>query len=452
METNPSKMNEKTADLSPTEWFEKFRSISKEELELSTKPPHSAVLISRDDYINENEYGKKRKAESDLRMIRMAPLFVSQPRLEKICKDRTNQFLSSCFTEYSFKSDEDDSVNEFHEKANDLEYLINLCGSNLTYLNVKEYPTSQIMPIINANCSNLENLYSRFKEIMSQDFENCFSNMSQLKDLTIEWQCENSTLPMTLAKSLEQIAGTLKRLDFLCILEENKIFLPDPLASVLPRLTALNRLEIRSFGLSQLLLQSIGEIENLTYLSLMTSWPNNHPILDTRINMHPIGYLKNLENLCIDCDYGVRDEFLINLCNNAKRLKFLHITGTNISDFGMSAIDELKQLEKFNLGLTCSFRPSRKNEFITDESIQCLFNQKLIILNISNCINITDKGVFKVVENLPNLQFLNIENTKVTRRAVEKILKLTEDCPEPLIVYENTQSAVPITSPSSFFY
>ncbi|XP_044004462.1 uncharacterized protein LOC122849735 [Aphidius gifuensis] len=437
METNPSKMNEKTADLSPTEWFEKFRSISKEELELSTKPPHSAVLISIDDYNNENEYEKKLKAESDLRMIRMAPLFVSQPRLEKICKDRGNQFLSSCFTRYTFNSKRNDSVNEIREKANDLEYLLNLCGSNLTCLNVKQYPTSQIMPIINANCSNLESLYARFKEIMSQDFENCFSNMSQLKYLTIHWECENSTLLMTLVKSLEQIGGTLKSLEFACTLEINKIFLPDPLASVLPRLTALNRLVISNVELSQLLLQSIGEIKNLTDLMLMSSRSKNHPILDTRINMYPIGYLKNLEKLYILSDYGVRDEFLINLCNNAKRLRILNITGTNISDIGMRAINELEQLEEFDLGLIDCDPLLGKNQFITDESIQCLFNQKLIILNIANCINITDKGVFKVVENLPNLKCLHIQNTKVTLRAVEKIRESTKHCQKPLMVYAN---------------
>ncbi|XP_044002984.1 uncharacterized protein LOC122848757 isoform X4 [Aphidius gifuensis] len=435
---------ESTADLSPTEWLEKLIEISKKELELSKQSSDDDENYEHDyedfeyndnrnyyddngddnDDEGEDENSKNLKAHYDSRMIRMAPLFISQPRLKKICKDLKNEFLDSCFTTYTFISEEITSVNELHEKPNDLEYLINLCGINLTCLDVTQYPISQIMPIINANCPNLEILHSRFKEIMSQDFKNVFSNMSHLKHLTIEWQCENSTLPMTLVKSLEQIGGTLEILSLACTLKGNDIFSPDSLASVFPQLIALNYLGISGFGLSQLLLQSISKMENLDDLRLYSYWPKNHPMFDARINMYPIGSLKNLESLYISCDYGVRDEFLINLGHNAKKLKCLEIIGTDITDTGMSAINNLEQLEDFNLGLTDP--TSKKNEFITDESIQCLFNQKLYSLDISNCIKITDKGVIKLVENLPDLDLLFIKNTKVTREAVKKIYELSK--------------------------
>ncbi|XP_044016882.1 uncharacterized protein LOC122858211 [Aphidius gifuensis] len=372
-------------------------------------------------------------------MIRMGPLFISQPRLKKICKDGKNEFLSTCFTKYTFRSDENDSVDEIHEKANDLKYLLNLCGFNLTRLDVSCYPTSQIMPIITANCLNLEKLFLGFKEIMSQDFENCFSNMSQLKNLTIEWHCENSTLPMTLAKSIEQISGTLKTLGLLCMLKGNDIFSPDSLASVFPRLIALDCLHIRGFGLSQLLLQSIGEMKNVVHLKLHQR--NNYPVWDTRVNMYPIGNLKNLESLHIDCNDGVRDEFLINLCNNAKRLKFLYITGTHITDIGMSAINNLEQLEVFNLLLTFLGPGLITNKFITNESVQCLFNPKLRFLDISNCINITDKGVFELLKNLPKLRCLSIENTKLTSGAIKKIWNLPKLRNGELNVFYPTKTA-----------
>ncbi|XP_044003659.1 uncharacterized protein LOC122849128 [Aphidius gifuensis] len=219
-------------------------------------------------------------------MNHIAPLFASQPRLEKICNDWENEFLPSCFTTYTLNSNENDSVNELHEKANDIEYLINLCRINLTFLNVKYYPSSQIIPIINANCPNLEMLSLGLKEIISQDFKNCFSKMSHLKRLTIKWQCKNTTLPMTLAESLKQIGGTLESLKLLCTLKGNEIFLLDSLASVFPRLIALSSLDIYGFGLSQLLLQSISQMKNLAHLTLVvteSSWPNNHPRLDTKI-------------------------------------------------------------------------------------------------------------------------------------------------------------------------
>ncbi|XP_044014150.1 uncharacterized protein LOC122856540 [Aphidius gifuensis] len=317
-----------------------------------------------------------------------------------VCEDWKNEFLSTCLKEFKFNSNEKNSVNEIHEKANDLKYVVNLCGTNLTRLDVKQYPISQIMPIINANCPNLKSLSCAFKEIMSQDFENCFSNMSKLKKLSIEWQCENSTPLMTLAKSIEQTGGTLKCLKLSCTLQENDIFSPDSLASVFPRLTALTYLNIFEFGLSQLLLESISKMNKLTDLLLKSGWPENHPMFDTSINMYPIGNMKNLKWLYIDCDYGITDEFLINLCNNAKKLTGLSMTGTNITDTGISAINNLEKLDQFSINL--GYR--QRNEFITDESIQCLFNQKLDYLDISNCINVTDKSVtYEAVEEIQEL-------------------------------------------------
>ncbi|XP_044014063.1 uncharacterized protein LOC122856458 [Aphidius gifuensis] len=417
---------ETSADLSPTEWHEKF-------IEISTKELLKKIGdYSYDYYYDEHGYNRsKREGQYDFRMIRMAPLFASQPRLKKICQNWKNELLLSSFTTYKFKKYRNNSIDKLYENADDLEYLMKLCGTRLTYLDLMQYPISQIMPIINANCPNLEKLYLGFKEIMSQDFENVFSNMSHLTTLSIKWQCKNSTLPMTLAKSLEQIGGTLKILNLSSPLAPLDIFSPDSLASVFPRLTALNGLSVWGFALSQLLLQSIGKIENLTDLRLVSHWWKEHPMFDTKISMYPIGNLKNLEKLQIACDYGVRDEFLINLCNNAKKLTFLHIIGTDITDIGMSAIDNLQELEDFNLGFTNHGPHSEKNEYITDESIQRLFNKKLNYLNISNCINVTDEGLFKLVENLPNLKILNIQMTKVTSEAIRKIYKFKKlhiDC------------------------
>ncbi|XP_044005593.1 uncharacterized protein LOC122850527 [Aphidius gifuensis] len=310
--------------------------------------------------------------------------------------------------------DSDDSSDDDEDSYN-FKYVLNLCGFNLISLNLFCYPNSQIMPILNANCPKLWDLAIGFKEIISQDLENCFSNMPKLKLLSIKWQCENSTIPMTLIQSLKQIGGTLEVLKLSCSLQENDLFSPDSLAPVFPRLIALKRLNILQFGLSQLLIQSISEMKNLHFLQLMTSWSKNHPVLDTRINMYPIGNMKNLKSLVIDCDYGIRDEFLINLCNNAKKLTELDIVGINITDTGISAINNLKQLHHFQVrSILRFFGPqSLKNEFITDESIQCLSNRKLDSLDISNCVNVTDKSVLKLVENLPNLTDLSIRNTKV---------------------------------------
>ncbi|XP_044003392.1 uncharacterized protein LOC122848962 [Aphidius gifuensis] len=375
---------------------------------------------------DDDEYSKKRQAQCDLHMDCIDPLFADQLRFKKICEDEENEFYSSGFTTYTFNSNENDSAYKPDEKANDLEYLINSYGICITCLDLQRYPTSQIMLIINANCPNLDELSLRFKEIKSQDFENCFSIMSHLRCLTIDWQCKNSTIPMTLTKSIEQVGETLEKLYLSCTVEKD-IILPDSFAAVFPRLTALEHLTIFDFELSQLLLQSIGEMENLTYLALEHCWSKEyHPSRDSKIIRYPIGNLKNLKRLHIESNYGVEDEFLIKLCNNAKNLNYLHIIGTHITDNGISAIGNLEELEDFDMGLNYDGPQSTKNEFITDKSIQSLFNQKLFSLDISNCRKVTDEGVIQLVKNLPNLDVLFIENTKVTRGAVRRMKELSK--------------------------
>lgn len=88
------------------------------------------------------------------------------------------------------------------------------------------------MPLINAYCPNLEHLSLGFKEVMNQDLENAFSNMSQLKHVKIKWQCKNSTLPVALAESLGQIGENLESLNLTCTPKRNYIFSPDVLTSV----------------------------------------------------------------------------------------------------------------------------------------------------------------------------------------------------------------------------
>lgn len=164
-------------------------------------------------------------------------------------------------------------------------------------------------------------------------------------------------------------------------------------------------------------------MKNLTNLTLESRWPKNHPMFDTKISMYPIGYLKNLKKLDIQSNYGVTDEFLINLCNHAKELTRLLIIGKHITDSGIIAINNLEQLEDFNLGLTLNNPRFTKNKLITDESIQNLFNPKLTSLNLSHCIRITNISVIKLAENLPNLRFLGVEKTKVNCEAGKELEK-----------------------------
>ncbi|XP_044017477.1 uncharacterized protein LOC122858574 [Aphidius gifuensis] len=430
METNQS--DQINVDLSPTEWREKFILISQEELKLRGKLSRSDVLDEIDDsedkneddnddwenyidYIEINKRGKKLTALHNMRMTRLAPLFVNQPRFKKICEQLDNNFFRSCFKTFIFECH---SANELQEQINNLIFIINFCGSGLTSLHIQDaHPfNNQIIQLIKNNCPNLETLGLAFEEIKRRDLTNLFSRMSHLEWLSIEWRCENSTLPMSLVKSLEQVGGTLKFLYLKCFTKNNH-FSPDSLALVFPRLIVLESLCLTDFELSQPLLESIGQMQNLVHLMIMYD-----RMFDKKVDMCPIGNLKNLSTLHIEC--GVTDEFLINLCNNAEKLRELGIMGTHITDKGLFALGNLKQLNKLCLTKHFSNKPVKNNEFITDKSIQYLLNEKLIALDLSNCIEINNSSVIKLVENLPNLLELTIKNTKVTYDVVKEISKL----------------------------
>lgn len=387
-------------------------------------------IIYDDDYRNRKNSNSDSEETESLakreklakRMIRMRPLFDSQPKFETICQDWGNQLIYSSLKKYYFIDPQicnADSIYSLDGKRTNLESTFNLCGFNLTKLDIRNYPDSHIMPMINTNCPNLKKLSFEFKKIKSKDFENVFNNMSQLEILEIDWKCENSNLPITLVKSIEQVGGTLKILNLSYTAEKNKPSLPDSFISVFPRLIVLEKLRIWYFAhLNQPLIQSISEIKNLVILTLSTTWVN-----DPQSNVYPIGNLKNLKWLNITFDCGVTDELLINLGNNALKTEDISIVGTHITDNGMIALNNLKQLKSFDLRLPTM---NKKNKFITDQSLQSLFNEKLEYLDLSNCINVTNHSVLKLVRNLKNLRRLTLENTKITFSIANEISNITK--------------------------
>ncbi|XP_044019668.1 uncharacterized protein LOC122860078 isoform X1 [Aphidius gifuensis] len=304
-------------------------------------------------------------AKKALILERLEPILINQPQLNRICQNTNNSFVKSGFLEYVFSTEcYNESINE---ETNDLEYLINLCGSKLLQLHAPGYTNSKIMQSIKNTCTRLQAITLCFREMNSNDFINVFDNIQNLRILRINWGCVNSTLPMTLVRSLESLVGSLKHLQ-LNRTHADDIFLPDSLASVFHQLTVIDKLYVAYFGLSQIIIQSISGMINLTDINIFFFKLNNHPLFDENIDMYPIGNLKNLKSLHLYCDYGITDRFLINLCNNAKELTDLNIIGTNISDNGMMAINNLKHLKIMNLNLE-KFRFESINKLITDQSI-----------------------------------------------------------------------------------
>ncbi|XP_044018531.1 uncharacterized protein LOC122859182 [Aphidius gifuensis] len=394
------------------------------------------------DTLSEGDLQRQRDARIK-RIKSIDAAFEKFPTLEKVCKDWSNNVIDSCFTTFVFEEPSLDTE-EFNIRENYFMNFANLAGRNLRHIDLsEEYASSGIMQCIKTDCQNLKSLCLAFYEVKSEDFENFFSNMSYLKSLVIKWDCEDSTLPETLVKSLEQVGGTLEYFEVQSYSDEIHLCLPYSLASVFPRLIALESLCIEGFQIVQPLFQSIGEMKNLEKLSLECDF------LNTFEYVYPIGLFKNLTSLSItNYDY-ITNEFLVYLCNNAQKIIYLTIGGTNITDDGIIALNNLEQLEQFNINLWGS--TVKKMKFITNESIQCLFNKNLRSLWLSNCIKITNISVIKLLENLPNLDTLYVQNTKVTYDVVEEISKSSKYREKELKIYvsfEDREGRFPIIKTS----
>ncbi|XP_044019345.1 uncharacterized protein LOC122859727 [Aphidius gifuensis] len=326
---------------------EKIASLQKLHLQ------HDQDVLSRCFFIYPPEVGQRPnkfsedylKKQRDARIKSIDAAFDKFPTLEKICKDWSNNVVDSVFRKFIFKESQLDT-GELEIREHYFINFVNLAGHNLTHLDVGEYAYSRIMQSIKIDCPNLESLDLVLKEIKSEDFENFFSNMSHLKSLTIVWKCEDSTLPETLVKSLEQAGETLEHFEVQYNSEKIHLCLPYSLAS---------------------------------------------------------------------------------------KIITLSVDGTNITDNGIIALNNLKQLERFNVNSWGS--KVEKLEFITGKSIQYLFNENLRSLRLSNCIKITNISVIKLLENLPNLDTLYIDNTKVTYYVVEEISKLSKYREKELDIY-----------------
>lgn len=413
-------------------WHEEFTAISKEFEEPDRKLEYfipwyydyeiydDKIMPPYDIFIRIKSNDIERR---DVIMTRMQPLFACQPKLVTVCQESKNHFIRSSFKYYKLKKNDDSSDEEFHNEIENFKYTISLCGYNLTSLNLTGYLFSDLMPLIKTNCLNVETLELKFKEMKDEHFEDVFNNMSYLRILTIKLEGGGiPTIPIALINSLKEVGGTLKYLHLSAHMSQtNYTFLPDEMADAFTKLTVLEKLEICNFDQNQVIFESIGKMKSLIYIILSFNALMKDPNFNKKYDMYPIGNLKNLKKLCIDMDYGVTDDFLINLCNNAKKLVHLIIVGTHITDTGMVAFNRLTKLGFLFLSLR---QYEKKNEFLTDKSVSLLLNKNLSNLDITNCINITNETVKKFAINLPKLNFLYVENTSVNNNIASEIAEL----------------------------
>lgn len=164
------------------------------------------------------------------------------------------------------------------------------------------------------------------------------------------------------------------------------------------------------------LVESISQSRHLITLKCHYNYEHFHRIYSAA-NINPILSLKNLEVLIVDACKDVGDDFLINLSSNAEKLKTLKIWCSSITDNGLIALTELKQLEVLRLNWNVESK-------ITDSSVQWFKNMKYLYLSESN--NITDSSIGKIIKNSPSLAFFYISSSSLTHEAVRKADELTK--------------------------
>lgn len=122
-------------------------------------------------------------------------------------------------------------------------------------------------------------------------------------------------------------------------------------------------------------------------------------------NGHLIPALRNLEHLDLSDVQNIGDEILRNIINNCKNLKHLNISSCNdITKHSLNHIGNAENLNELFVNGICDF---------DDSIIDRLQNIK--ILECRSCIDITDIGIIRILNNSPNLKRLDISDTGVTQ-------------------------------------
>lgn len=176
----------------------------------------------------------------------------------------------------------------------------------------------------------------------------------------------------------------------------------------------LETLYLNAYDLDPEIIKSISEIQSLVELELV-----NHPSKNSP-DIYPISNLKNLEILNLESiGFEATDKFLINLSENAKNLRDLNLSFSEVTDFGLMSLTKLKKLE------TLKMLREDDAENLTDASIERFKNMK--IFDCFGCNYITDYSIIKLIKNSPDLESLNVESTDVSWNVLREAARITRE-------------------------
>ncbi|XP_063978502.1 uncharacterized protein LOC135163169 isoform X2 [Diachasmimorpha longicaudata] len=167
------------------------------------------------------------------------------------------------------------------------------------------------------------------------------------------------------------------------------------------RFMKLKYLSLKSVSSSSNVLKSIVmNQKSLTHLSLFYCKMDAESLL-------LITKLANLEALQLTHSI-IDNEWLRKFIENCRKIKHLDISYTeSITDSSALDLEKLKNLECLSIQGTRA---------ITDKSLMHLYN--LRELNSSRCNSISDPGIINLIRHAPNLMFMNLYGTKITKKTI----------------------------------
>ncbi|KAF7993567.1 hypothetical protein HCN44_010162 [Aphidius gifuensis] len=370
----------------------------------------------------------------------------------------------------------------------------------ISHLTITEYTCdSSVIEYINNNCINVVNLnfklnLNKFEE---KHLEDGFKNLNKLKIFKNTAIIDNSS-PKNAIDMYHHLLRTINPAINELYLQSNTsnemmILLAEDFSLIIKEFENLSDLTLRYFELERIAMMEICKMENLVYLDLHGCKLNDQmPILNlinlehlnlssikyieanlisqlprlnrlkhfdvnnSSLSIGIIGRLNNLENLNLDNVSNVDKNVIVNLTEDAKKLKLLDISyGENLTIYDIELIANLKCLESLRINHVTS---------VDDTLISSIvFNCKnLQHLDLSYSCNLSERAYYdiaqlKYLERLVVVNSLDVQNAvpvemmklkylncaKSYRVYDEHVEKFIKNCPnlEELIVCQNPISS-----------
>ncbi|KAF7991573.1 hypothetical protein HCN44_008944 [Aphidius gifuensis] len=289
------------------------------------------------------------------------------------------------------------------------------CGKYIKKLSVPFcISETTIIPIIDAACQNLVELELNFGFVPSDEFvlDGAFTQFNKLKKIKIRDSKYKRNKHDEIGKLFDFIIQVLPE-------GIEKIYISSVNGRIESRLN---------------LCTAFKKFPSLCCL-VLKNWKFNHnfnPVYNQLTKTKSLRYLDlkytqicdgideviinliNLEHLNIQHNDKVNDELLIIIANNCKKLKYLNIGYCQVSRANLKyVIKTLTHIEKLKISGISS----------ADNSVIPIINmRKLNSLECANCPDITDTGIFQILENQPCLEYLDIAGTSTTQEILEHAL------------------------------